>query len=720
MKKLFTMMAAAFISMNLPAQDENPFFREWDTPFQVPPFEQIRNGDFMPAFEAGISRQKQEIQAITANRAVPTFTNTVLALDNSGELLQKVSLVFYGLNSANTNPEMQDIAKKVSPLTTQHNDDIWLNPELFVKVKSVYGRRDSLSLDAAQKRLVEEIYKNFVRGGANLPPESQARLRELNKEINLLQITFGQNLLAETNSFKLVLDKKEDLAGLPEGLLEAAAAAGNADPANKGKYVFTLQNPSVIPFLQFAGSAQLREKIFTAYISRCNNGNDKDNKAVIAKLIPLRLEKARLMGYETYADFVLDDRMARNPENVYQLLNQVWEPALRMAKKERDDMEAYMRKTGAGTDGQSRTQAAPTAEGNIAGEGPVRISGWDWRYYSEKVMKEQFDINEEMLKPYFELNNVRNGVFYVANRLYGIRFTEVKNAPKYYPDVTLWECRDADGSLLGVLYLDFHPRASKRGGAWCGSYRPQSYKDGKRVPPVSTIVCNFTAPAGDKPALLTPDEAETFFHEFGHALAGLLRNVPYSGISGVPRDFVELPSQIMEHWAFEPEVLKIYAKHYKTGEVIPAELVDKIGKSSKYGQGFKTTEYVAASILDMDYHTLREVNAPLDVLAFEKASMDRIGLIPQIPPRYRSTYFQHTMTGGYTAGYYSYLWAEVLDADAFQAFVEKGDIFDKETASKFRKYILERGGSKDAMEMYIDFRGKEPTIDALLENRGLK
>jgi peptidyl-dipeptidase Dcp len=720
MKKLFTMTAVALISLNLSAQSDNPFFREWETPFQVPPFEQIKNSDFMPAFEAGINRQKQEILAITVNPAVPTFENAVLALDNSGQFLQKVSLVFYGLNSANTNPEMQDIAKKVSPLTTQHNDDIWLNPELFMKVKTVYGRRDSMSLDADQKRLTEEIYKNFVRGGANLSPESQARLRELNKEINLLQITFGQNLLAETNSFRLVLDKKEDLAGIPEGLLAAAAAAGNADAATKGKYVFTLQNPSVIPFLQFAGSGQLREKIFTAYISRCNNNNDKDNKAIIAKLIPLRLEKARLMGYETYADFVLDDRMAKTPENVYQLLNQVWEPALQMAKKELSDMEVYMQGKGAGMDGPSLNQIAPTPEANIATSGSVQLSGWDWRYYGEKVMKEQFDVNEEMLKPYFELNNVRAGVFYVANRLYGITFTEVMDAPKYYPDVTLWECKDADGSLLGVLYLDFHPRASKRGGAWCGSYRPQSYKDGKRVAPVSTIVCNFTAPAGDKPALLTPDEAETFFHEFGHALAGLLKNVRYSGISGVPRDFVELPSQIMEHWAFEPGVLKVYAKHYKTGEVIPAELVDKIVKSSKYGQGFKTTEYVAASILDMDYHTLREVNAPLDVLAFEKASMDRIGLIPQIPPRYRSTYFQHTMTGGYTAGYYSYLWAEVLDADAFQAFVEKGDIFDQETAAKFRKYILERGGSKDAMEMYIDFRGKEPTIDALLENRGLK
>lgn len=712
-------MATALISLSVTAQDENPFFISWTTPFQVPPFETIRNEHYLPAFEEGMKIQKQEILAITAIRAVSGFNNTIFALDNSGELLQKVSLVFYGLNAANTNPELQEIAKMISPLTTQHNDDIYMNAELFMKVKAVYQRRDSLSLDPDQKKLTEEIYKNFVRGGANLPPERQVRLRELNKEINMLQISFGQNLLSETNSFRLVIDDKRDLAGLPDGLIAAAAAAGNAGIDTKGKYVFTLQNPSVMPFLQFAGNRALREKIFTAYINRGNNNNDKDNKAIIAKLIPLRLEKAKLMGYETFADFVLEDRMAKKPEKVYELLEQVWEPALEMARKERGQLESYAAVEDGGREIQPAAQITPTAEGNVKSVKPIELAGWDWRYYSEKVMKQQFDINEETLKPYFELNNVRTGIFYVANRLYGITFSEVKDAPKYYPDVTLWECRDADGTHLGVLYFDFHPRAAKRGGAWCGSYRPQTYKDGKRMAPVSTIVCNFTAPSGDKPALLTADEVETFFHEFGHALNGLLRDVRYSGISGVPRDFVELPSQIMEHWAFEPEVLKMYAKHYQTGEVIPAELVDKIERSSKYGQGFKTTEYVAASILDMDYHTLKEVSN-LDVLAFEKASMDRIGLIAQIPPRYRSTYFQHTMTGGYTAGYYSYLWAEVLDADAFQAFVENGDIFDKETATKFRKYILEKGGSKDAMEMYVDFRGKEPTIDALLENRGLK
>lgn len=701
MKKIIIMMATALFSVNMMAQDVNPFFTAWDTPFQVPPFEKINNSHYMPAYEEGMKQQRDEIRAIVENPNAPTFENTVLALDVSGALLQKVSLVFSALNSANTNEGMQDIAKQVSPLITKHYDDIYLDAGLFKRVKTVHDQMTTLGLNADQKKLTEEIYKDFVRGGANLSPEDQARLRELNKEINMLQLTFGQHLLAETNAFRLVIDNTDDLAGLPEGLIAAAAETGNADPATKGKYVFTLQNPSVMPFLQYADNRTLREKIFNAYINRGNNNNDNDNKKVISRLIELRLEKAKLMGYPTYADFVLEDRMAKNPANVYNLLMQIWSPALKMAGNECADMQSYIRNHSSGD---------ATADA---------IEGWDWRYYSEKVMKDRFDLSEDALKPYFQLDNVRKGAFYVANRLYGLTFTEVKDAPKYHPDVTLWECKDADGTHLGVLYLDFHPRASKRGGAWCTSYRPQSYKDGKRVAPVVSVVCNFTAPSAGKPALLTPEEAETFFHEFGHALNGLVEDVKYEGISGVPRDFVELPSQVMEHWSFEPEVLNVYAKHYQTGEVIPAGLVDKIVKSSKFGQGFKTTEYLAASLLDMDYHTLTDASN-LDVLAFEKDSMDKIGLIPQIPPRYRSTYFQHTMTGGYTAGYYSYIWAEVLDADAFQAFKETGNIFDQATATRFRKCILEKGGSKEAMQLYIDFRGKEPSIDALLENRGLK
>jgi len=677
---------------------ENPFFTEWTTPFGVPPFDKIKNEHFIPAFEQGIKEQNQELTAIIKNPNLPDFENTLAAFDRSGRLLEKVSSVFFGLNGANTSPELQEIAKKLSPILSKHNDDINLNPELFARVKKIYSSREKIKYDPDQLRLIEETYKHFVRGGADLDSAGKSRLRELNKEISMLQLTFGQNLLAENNAFKLIIDKKEDLSGLPPDVITAASEAANSDTSTKGKWIFTLQNPSVIPFLQFSDKRELREKIFNAYINRCNNNNTKDNKALIAKLVRLRQEKAKLMGFSSFAAYMLDDRMAKTPQNVYDLLDQVWTPALAMAKNEREAMQQLIHQSG----------------------GTFELQGWDWRYYSEKVRKARFDLDEETVKPYFKLDNVRDGIFYVANKLYGITFSVVRNAPTYYEGVRLYECHDKDGSLLGVVYLDFHPRAGKRGGAWCGSYRSQTYEKGKRIPPVMTIVCNFSPPSTGKPALLTADEVETFFHEFGHNLAGLFRNVRYDGIGGVPRDFVELPSQINEHWAFEPEVLKVYAKHYITGKVIPGELVDKIIKSGKYGEGFKTTEYVAASYLDMDYHNSPEVAAKLDVLKFEETVMNKIGLIQQIPPRYRSTYFQHSMTGGYTAGYYSYIWAEVLDADAFQAFKETGDIFNPEVAAKFRKDILEKGGSKDAMQMYIDFRGKKPSINALLEDRGLK
>ncbi|MCX6284410.1 MAG: M3 family metallopeptidase [Bacteroidetes bacterium] len=677
-------------------QSDNPFFNEWKTPFGVPPFDIIRNEHFIPAFMAGIEQHNKEIEVIIANPATPDFDNTMEALDASGKFLEKVSSVFFGLNGANTNQQMQEIAKKLSSILSKHNDDINLNSRLFDRVKIIYNTREQVKYDPDQLRLIEETYKNFVRGGAGLDSTGKIKLRELNKEISMLQLTFGQNLLAENNSYKLIIDNKGDLSGLPEDVITTAAQAANADTATKGKWVFTLQNPSIMPFLQFSDKRELREKIFTAYTNRCNNNNPRDNKQIIEKLVRMRDQKAKLMGYPNFAAYVLDDRMAKTPGNVYDLLKQVWTPALAMAKKERDDMQQIINKSA----------------------DKFGMMGWDWRYYSEKVRRARFDLDEETVKPYFKLENVREGIFYVAGKLYGITFKEVKDAPTYYKGVDLYECRDNDGSLLGVVYMDFHPRAGKRGGAWCGSYRSQSYQDGKRVPPVMTIVCNFSAPSGDKPALLTADEVETFFHEFGHNLAGLFRNVRYQGIGGVPRDFVELPSQINEHWAFEPEVLNVYARHYLTGEVIPQTLVEKIVKSGKYGEGFKTTEYLAACFLDMDYHTSAEVYKNLDVLKFEAASMDKIGLIKQIPPRYRSTYFQHT--GGYMAGYYSYILAEVLDADAFQAFKETGNIFDQATAKKFRTDILEKGGSKDAMEMYVDFRGKKPSIDPLLENRGLK
>ena len=561
----------------------------------------------------------------------------------------------------------------------------------------MYDKQASMNLNKEQKKLLEETYKGFVRGGANLDADKQARLRELNEKISVLELTFGQNVLKETNAFKLVVDNKEDLAGLPESLIAAAAETAAAD-SMEGKWIFTLHNPSVMPFLQYADNRALREKIFKAYINRGNNSNGNDNKNVVKELVAARLDKAKLLGYEDFAAFVLDENMAKNEKNVYNLLDQIWTPALKKAKEELADINAEIKKEG----------------GNFEAE------GWDWRYYADKARQAKFNMDENEVRPYLELNHVREGAFYVANKLYGITFTEIKDIPKPDPDAFAFECKDKDGSSLGVLYMDFYTRPGKGGGAWCGGYRDQSYKDGKKVLPVVTTVFNFSKPAAGQPALLSADEAETVFHEFGHALHGLFADVHYTGVAGVPRDFVELPSQVMEHWVFEPEVLKVYAKHYQTGEVIPQELVDKIVKSSKYGQGFATVEYLAASLLDMDYHTLKEQLPGMDIEAFEAEAMNKRGLIRQIPPRYRTTYFGHTMEGGYTAGYYSYIWAEVLDADAFEAYKETGDIFNPEVASKFRKYVLTPGGIDDAMDMYKNFRGKEPGIEPLLKNRGLK
>lgn len=675
----------------------NPFFTEYTTPFGVPPFDEIKLEHYKPAFLKGMEEQAKEIDAIVNARSMPDFENTIVALDQSGQLLRRVSAVFYGLNSANTSDEMQALSKELSPLLSKHSDDISLNPRLFERVKQVYDNKEKFNLDKEQTKLLEETYQDFVRGGANLDSAKQAKLRQLNSEIAMLQLTFGQNMLKETNAFQLVIDKKEDLAGLPESLIANAAAAAKA-AGMEGKWLFTLHNPSVMPFLQYADNRALREKIFKGYINRGNNNNDADNKEVVKTLLQKRLEKAQLMGYEDYASFVLEDRMAKTSANVYNLLDEVWTPALKQAKAELADIQNEIKK-----------------EGNS-----FEAEGWDWRYYFEKAKKAKFNLDENQIRPYLPLDQVREGAFYVANKLYGITFTQLKDMPLPHPDALCFECKDKDGTHLGVLYMDFFPRASKRGGAWCGSYRSQTYADGKRQGPVVTIVCNFTQPAAGEPALLSADEAATLFHEFGHGLHNLFKDVHYYGVSGVPRDFVELPSQIMEHWVFEPEVLKVYAKHYKTGEVIPAELIEKLDKSGKYGQGFATTEYLAASLLDMDYHVLKEIPADFDVMAFEQQTLGKRGLLKQIPSRYRTTYFNHTMGGGYTAGYYSYIWAEVLDADAFQAFKETGDIFNQDLAQKFRTYILTPGGIDDAMDMYKNFRGKEPGTDALLKNRGLK
>lgn len=682
------------------AATENPLLQTWNTPHGAPPFDQIKVEHFLPAYEEAIKAHNSEIEAIVSNAEEPTFENTAAAYDRSGKLLAQVSLVFGAVSRTNSNDELQALEITTTPMLTKHYDNIGLNADLFARIKSVYEKRDALSLQPDQLRLVEEMYKGFVRGGINLPAEAREKLRGLNGKIADLQLKFEQNVMAETKAFKLVIENEADLSGLPEGTIAAAAVLAAKDGL-EGKWVFTLDNPSVMPFLQYADNRELRKRLFEAYINRCNNNNNEDNKAVIAELVALRAEKARLLGYKNFAEYVLEDRMAKTSENVYDLLNNVWSPALKVAKQELAEMRMLAKKEGMDEE----------------------LQGWDWRYYSEKVMKAKYDLNDEMLRPYFKIDNVLEGIFYVANRLYGITFKEVNNLPKYHDDVRTFEVYDKDGStLLALFYADFYARpGAKRGGAWCGRIRTQGYDDnGNYIPPIVTNVCNFPSPSGDKPSLLNADEVETMFHEFGHALHGFFTNTRYAGIRGVSRDFVELPSQVNERWAFQPEVLEVYAKHYETGEVIPAELVKKIEASGKYGQGFKTVEYTAASILDMDYHIQTEVPRNLDVLKFEDESTKKIGSLKQIPPRYRGTYFRHTMGGGYTAGYYSYLWSEVLDADAFDAFLEAGDIFDQTTAKKFRDEVLSRGGSEDEMVMYVKFRGSEPSIDPLLKNRGLK
>jgi len=702
MKKLLMIMLAAFAVLASCKQQKavvNPLLAEWDTPFGIPPFEQVKIEHYMPAYIEAMTQHNTEIESIVNNAEEPSFENTIVAYDNSGELLDRISPVFSSLSGIASNPEVIALAKELSPLTSKHFNEINLNPGLFKRVKTVYEKRDSLGLDAEQMRLLTETYKGFERGGANLPDDKKEELKKINAEISDLQLAFGQNLLAETDAFKLIIDSESNLAGLSESLKASAAKEAEKDSTLKGKWVFGLDNPSIIPFLQQSEKRELRKEILDAYLNRCNNNNKEDNKAIIVKLIDLRLKKAKLMGFENFAQYQLEDRMAKTPEAVYDLLDKLWAPSLASAKRELADMSAIAKSEGE--------------------NGALEAS--DWRFYFEKAMSRKFDLSDAQLRPYFKLENVRDGIFYVANKLYGITFSQIENVPLPNAEAVAFECKDSDGSHLGILFMDMFARpGAKRGGAWCSGFRSQTYKDGKRIAPLVTIVGNFTRPIGDEPALLSMDEAETYFHEFGHALASLLKNVHYSGVGGMTRDFVELPSQIMEHWAFEPEVLKVYAKHYQTGEVIPQELIDKMVNSGKYGQGFATTEYLAASLLDMDYHILKEVPANFDVLAFEAKALGGRGLISQIPPRYRSTYFSHTFTGGYTAGYYSYIWAEVLDSDAYQAFVETGDIFNKDVATKFRKEILERAGQDEAMTLYVNFRGKEPGIDPLLKNRGLK
>ncbi len=677
-------------------QQMNPFLENYNTAFGVPPFDEIKNEHFVPAFKAGIAEQEAEIKAIVNNPAPPDFENTIAAFDLSGEILRKTGGVFYRLLSAETNPALDSIAEELIPLTSAHYSNMMLNEGLFLRVKEVYENRQDAGLGKEQLQVLEKIYKKFVRGGANLDEEGKKRIREIDQHLSMLSLQFGNNTLAETNNYKLVIDNEADLAGIPESVRSAAADAA-AQMGMEGKWVFTLHKPSWIPFLTYAENRSLREEIYRAVIMCGDNDNEKDNKEIIKEIVELRIERANLLGYASHADYVLADRMAGDAETVYSLLEQIWEPALKKAKEEAAMMQAMI-----------------DAEG-----GNFKLASWDWWYYADKIRREKYALDEEKLRSYFSLETVKEGLFDVVNKLYGLGFELREDLPTYHEEVKAYELKEADGSHLGIIYMDFHPRPGKRGGAWSTSIRQAHSENGRHIAPVHLIVMNFTRPTGGKPALISFDEALTFFHEFGHALHSMLTQANYLTTSGtaVTTDFVELPSQIMENWAAHPEVLKSYAKHYETGEAISDELIASVEAAGKFNQGFATVEYIAASVLDMDYHTLEDAK-DLDVNGFEEASMKKLGLIDEIIPRYRSTYFQHIFAGGYSAGYYSYVWAEVLDKDAFDAFLETS-LFDAEKALSFRRNILEMGGAEDEMKMYVNFRGHEPTIEPLLRARGL-
>ena len=676
--------------------NQNPFFEKYNTPYHVPAFDKIKVEHFKPAFLEGIKQQEKEIDAIASNTQKATFENTILAMENSGKLLSEVSTVFFNLSSANTNAEIQKIAQEVSPLLAAHSDNINLNEKLFQKVNSLWQSKNQLNLGTEEAKLLENAYKRFARNGAKLDENAKNRLRQINAELSLLSVNFGQNILVDTNGFEMLIDKKDDLIGLPESIVQAAAETAKSK-GHDGKWLFTIHNSSVMPFLQYSANRALREKMYKSYKNRGNNGGANDNNENAIKLANLRLEKAQILGYETFAHYALEETMAKTPEKVTSFLEDLWKPSLAKANEEIAEIKTMMNKDG------------------ISGD----VQPWDYSFYSEKIRKAKFDLDEQELAPYFSIEGVREGIFMVTNKLWGLKFKQITNVPVYHPDVTSWEVMEADGTHLGVLFMDMHPRSSKRGGAWMTSYRPQTMKDGKRVAPVISIVCNFTKPTSTTPALLTFDEVTTFFHEFGHALHGLLSNVKYKSLAGtsVSRDFVELPSQVMENWAADPVVLKMYAKHYKTGAVIPDELIEKLEKAATFGQGFATTEYLASSLLDMDYHS---ITSPISGKAtdYEANSMKKYGLTSAITPRHSSTHFSHVFSGGYSAGYYSYIWSGVLDTDAFDQF-KKTDLFSQEKAKSFRNNILSKGGTEDPMVLYKRFRGSEPSIEPLLKKRGL-
>ena len=667
------------------------------TTFAVPAFDQAKNvAQYMPAFEAAIAEQKAEVKAIVNNSEEPTFENTLVALDRTGMTLDSLQGIFFNVLEADGNDEMDSIAEILVPMLTDLSSEILLNETLFQRIKAVYDERESLGLDPEQMRLLTETYKSFVNNGALLNAEQKARLVEINKELGLLSLKFGNNVVAETNAYQYFVKNEDELKGLPESAKAAAAEEAEA-AGHKGEWLFTPKRTSFTPVLQYCENRELRKELLMAYTTRGNHGNANDNKEVIKRTMALRIEKAKLFGYDNPADYILADCMAKDSKTVDKFLASVWTPSLEAAKREAAELQKMM-------------------DRDLPGE---KLMPWDWWYYAEKLRAEKYALNEEELKPYFELGNVRQGAFDLATKLYGIQFEKVNDMPVYNPEVEVFKVTEADGRLVGYLYTDYFPRAGKRPGAWMNNISSQ-YVDANGVDhrPVIINVGNFNKPTAGNPSLLSMDDVETLFHEFGHALHGLLAKAHYKSLSGTntPRDFVELPSQFMENYCYEPEIIRTYARHYKTQEVIPDSLIEKINNAGKFNQGFVTTERLSASILDMDFHELTTVEG-LDVDQFEAASMAKMQMIPEIIVRYRPTFYNHIFTTGYEAGYYSYTWSAVLDADAFAAFKETGNILNPDVAKRFR-HLLEQGGTRDAQELYLEFRGKEADPQYLLRRKG--
>ena len=676
---------------------KNPLFETYNTA----PFSQIENKHFLPAISTLITLTKAEIDKITSNSEAPTFINTVEALENTGEKLARATSIFFNLNSAETNDEIQAIAQDVSPLLTELSNDMLLNEALFERIKTVYNQKDQLNLSEEQQMLLEKKYKSFSRNGANLSEEKKIELRKIDTELSKLKLTFGENVLAETNKYELYITDLEDLSGLPEGVIEAAEQTAKEHGREEG-WVFTLDHPSYVPFLTYADNRELRKKLAIAFGAKCFHNDKLDNQKNVLQIARLRHKRAELLGYKSHAHFVLEERMAETPEKVISFLNELLEKAKPAAKKEFEELTAFAKEL----------------------DDIDHLEKWDGAYYSEKLKQKRFNLDDEKLKPYFELKNVISGVFTVAEKLYGLHFEEVQNIDKYHADVKTYEVKDDEGMLVAIFYADFHPRAGKRNGAWMTSYKPQQIKDGKNDRPHISIVCNFTKPTASKPSLLTFNEVTTLFHEFGHALHGMLANTKYPSLSGtsVYWDFVELPSQILENWCYEKETLELFAKHYQTGEVIPMEYVEKIKESATFHEGMATLRQLSFGLLDMAWHgpstPLRNLDSDINVKEFELNAFGDTQLYPDVRENCMSTSFSHIFQGGYSAGYYSYKWAEVLDADAFAYFQQEG-IFNKTVADKFKNFVLSQGGTQEPMELYIKFRGQKPDPEALLKRAGL-